>query len=232
MHISDFSGLRPSNTYLSVDVGKLQDYTAIAVFFEFEWREVFKSLTHPEVITNIVPQPTGAIKYELIGLKRLELGTPYPEQVRAVNAIHQGLKATTREPVHIVLDATGVGTAVADLFREDGMNPIEIVITAGESHSTRRNGYNVGKNELISALQRVIGCGELRISAELPLAPILLEEATRMEVKQNPTTGNLTFRHRDGEKDDLVLALAQGLWVARHRRRGKLRTVSKSALGL
>ncbi len=232
MNLSDFSGWRPTNTYLSVDLGKVQDWTALVVLNEFEWCEVQKSISHPEVVTSLAPQPTGAVKYELTGLKRLELGTPYPEQVGAVTTIYQRLKTTVGVPVHLVLDATGVGGAVADLFKSGGLNPVEIVITGGDKVNRRRGGFNVPKGELISAVQRCIGCGELRIAAELPLAPVLLEEATRMEVKQNPTTGNLSFRHRDNEHDDLVLALAQGLWLARQRRRGRLQSFPKRRLGL
>lgn len=232
MHISDFSGWKPTNTYLSIDLGKVMDYTALTVLDEFEWCEVTKSITHPEVVTSLVPQPTGKVKYELTGLKRFERGTSYPKQVAGVTSIFKGLKSTVGPPVTLVLDATGVGSAVADLFRTGGLHPVEISITGGEKASSRPWGFNVPKGELISAIQRVIGTAELKISAELPLAGVLVEEATRMEAKQSPTTGNVTFRHRDGEHDDLVLALAQAVWLARHRRRGKLRTMTKGQLGL
>jgi GNAT superfamily N-acetyltransferase len=68
--------------------------------------------------------------------------------------------------------------------------------------------------------------------AMLLLAGVLVEEAVRMKATQSPTTGNVTYRHREGEHDGLVLALAQAVWLARHRRHGKLRSMPKGALGL
>ena len=58
---------------------------------------------------------------------------------------HDGVK-----PAELVLDATGVGQAVADVFDEAGLPHIRVTITAGnEVTAVARNKWHVSKSALI-----------------------------------------------------------------------------------
>lgn len=78
-------------------------------------------------------------RFELRHLERLALGTPYPAQVAYVAEL------LARPPLigdgtSLVVDSTGVGRAVFDLFKRGGLSPQGITITGGQDASYR-DGY-------------------------------------------------------------------------------------------
>jgi hypothetical protein len=75
--------------------------------------------------------------------------------------------------------------------------------------------YGVPKRDLITRLQLMFECGELRVSAELREASVFVEELRNMRVKVS-LGGHETFEHwRSGQHDDLVLAVALACWQAK-----------------
>ena len=88
---------------VSVDLGQQNDFTAVSVI-------------KPIVIE-------GQNQYHLIHLERFRLHTPYPQQVQRVKDLLQRLDNTT-----LIIDRTGVGIAVFDMFRAT-------VFTQSESQS-------------------------------------------------------------------------------------------------
>lgn len=134
-------------------------------------------------------------------------GTPHPTQVRAV------LDRLERAPLdklkpRILLDYTGVGRPVFDMFRQAGLLRGEaIAITGGRETSETEFGYSVPKVTLVSRLQALLHSGDLRIPRVLPDAAVLTRELQEFRVKYTDA-GNATFNAREGEHDDLVLALA------------------------
>lgn len=229
MNIDDLTEWRHTATFLCADLGKLQDYTAISIINEFERFEVppVSGLT----VTAIRHRRTGDVRYELPFLQRLPLGTDYVSQVRTIQRLHAELTRKCKPTPRLVIDATGVGQPVADMFRGQGLNPIEVWFSGGNKPTRRAHGWNVPKADIISALQRAIGRQELKIAAGIPEAPTLFEEAARMQAKQNPS-GYVRYSHREDEHDDLVLSVGIGLWVAYHWKKNKLHTMPRGALGL
>lgn len=63
------------------------------------------------------------------------------------------------------------------------------------------------KVTLFSRLQALLHSGDLRIPTELPDAKVLTRELQEFRVRYTDA-GNATFNVREGEHDDLVLALA------------------------
>ncbi len=63
------------------------------------------------------------------------------------------------------------------------------------------------KVTLVSRLQALLHSGDLRIPRALPDAAVLTRELQEFRVKYTDA-GNATFNAREGEHDDLVLALA------------------------
>jgi hypothetical protein len=107
------------------------------------------------------------VSYDVVHLERLRLNSSYVEQVAHVADV------LSRPPlpqagVDVVLDETGCGRPVADLFDAKGLQPQRVVITAGydaERHGLRR--WAVPKHLLVSGLDAALHTGRLKIAAAL-----------------------------------------------------------------
>ncbi|MDI9605516.1 MAG: hypothetical protein QM305_09410 [Bacteroidota bacterium] len=230
MNVKDLSEWRHTSTFLCADLGKLQDYTAISIINGIERFEVLHDPRNP-FIPSLRARKTGEVRFEVPYLHRLPIGTDYVAQVRFVQRLYVELGRKCKPRPVLVIDATGVGQPVADMFREKGLQPIEIWFTGGNRPTARAFGWNVPKSDTISALQRAIGRGELMIAARIPEAATLIEEATRMEAIQNPS-GHIRYSHREGEHDDMVLSVGIGLWYAYWSRKNRIQSIPAGALGL
>jgi hypothetical protein len=103
-----------------------------------------------------------------------------------------------------VIDETGVGRAVADLFDNAGLKPVRISITAGSevtAQGTRR--WHVSKTSLISTLDARLHTGELRFAASLHEASALAEELKDFR-RHVSVAGRYSYEARVGKNDDLV----------------------------
>lgn len=229
----------PLRYFLGLDLGQAQDYTAVAI------------LEHIPTTPNDrawKPDQTFHVRY----LHRYQLGTSYPTIVEDVGAL------TAREPLtgtcRIALDATGVGRAVTDIFREAGKRPSTrsygarpgvvmsvdlanrisqqpkpaptisaklhaITITGGDVVTRDRQDYRVPKRDLVGVVQALLQTGRLKIAPELPLAATLTAELENFKATIN-AGGHDSYGAgadwREGNHDDLVLAVALAAWDAKH----------------
>jgi hypothetical protein len=196
---------------LGLDLGKSVDYTALVVL-EWTWPTPARPSTQPP------PRPT----YRVTAMKRWPLGTSYVDIARWLVRFYQAPEVEAGEalPPVMVVDETGVGAAVVEMLREKlgrakvpgGM--LAVTITAGSQASLVDSGrWRVAKKELASVLVRLFQERRLRL-AELAETAVLLREAQTFSVKITPA-GNETFESwREGDHDDLVLALALACWAA------------------
>ncbi len=117
----------------------------------------------------------------------------------------------------LVIDHTGVGRPVFDMFVEAKIQPIiGITITGGASwHRETRSQWHVSKIQLVGTVQRFLQSGRLRIGATLPHARTLQKELQDFRVKISKAANEI-YDSREGQHDDIVLALAIGLFVAEH----------------
>ncbi len=177
------------------DLGQSQDPTAIAVV-----RRIDDEAQDP-----------GRALFQVGHLERLPLGTPYPGVVRYVSGMLGS--ARLRGKSELVIDFTGVGRPVFDMFNAHGMSPIGVAITAGDAVTNEGMIYRVPKLVLISRVQALLHDGRLKIHKALPDAPALVAELQdfRAEVTDS---GYWKFGARSGKHDDLVLAVAIALWRA------------------
>jgi hypothetical protein len=142
-------------------------------------------------------------------LERLPLGTPYPGIVAHVRRLLEKLPAGTE----LVIDLTGVGRPVFDMFVYRGISPLGVQITAGTSETRDGAVCGVPKLTLVSRLQALLHEGRLKILRELAEAETLVRELQDFRIEFT-ATGHLTFNARRGKHDDLVLALAIAVWRA------------------
>jgi len=148
-------------------------------------------------------------------LQRFELGTSYPAIVATV------AKLLKREPFPLnrptlVVDGTGVGRGVVDLFRKESLaaDLRPATITAGNS-VTFEDGYTrVPKRDLVAAVQVGLQTDKLKIAASLPEAATLTTELQNFQVKITDAANDTYGAWREGSHDDLVLALAMAAWLA------------------
>jgi len=152
----------------------------------------------------ITPPPIFQVGH----LERMPLGTPYPGIVAHVGRLLGKLPARTE----LVIDITGVGKPVFEMFTYSGISPLGVFITAGTAETRDGAICGVPKLTLVSRLQALLHQGRLKIQRELAEAETLVRELQfRVEYT---ATGHLTFNARSGKHDDLVLALAIAVWRA------------------
>ena len=188
-------------------MGQSQDFTAIAVLERAElvgeWDPVMYAW-----------RKTVALR--LRHLERIPLGTPYTEVVDRVVAVTRSAELAGR--CHLIADATGVGRPVMDMLRRAELGssrlwPVEI--TSGTLERYADGHYRVPKRDLIVGLQLLLQRRELQIAKGMKFGPVLAREMAEMRVKITPSGNEQYGAWRDGEHDDLVLAVALACWGAR-----------------
>jgi hypothetical protein len=182
--------------FTGLDLGRESDFTALAV-----------------VEKTVVPDPDrqGKTVTHLAArhLQRFELGTPYPKVVDAVVGLfaEAPLSGST-----LVIDETGVGAAVVDMFRaakpKATLKPFSITSGLKPSDTT------VPKKDLVGAVQAALQTRRLKIAEGLLLAGTLAKELENFRVKITPDRNETYANWRERDHDDLVLALALPVWLA------------------
>ena len=91
-----------------------------------------------------------------------------------------------------------------------------ITITGGSLwHKERSYEWHVAKILLTGLVQKYLQSGRLRIGAKLPHAATLQKELRDFRVKISKAA-NETYEAREGQHDDIVLALAIALFAGEH----------------
>jgi len=141
--------------------------------------------------------------------ERLALGTPYLQVVRRVRALAANCPASGPGAASrtLVMDASGVGAPLVELFRTSELNATLVPVTitsGGEARSDQlTGGYLVPRRDLISALRLMFESGLLKIPVGMNSREHLIEELAGLS------------DHPTGRRDDLALALSLAVWRAR-----------------
>ncbi len=159
-----------------------------------------------------------------------DAGCGPPDKVRAGNAVpdHRGRclghAATDRDAPEgtdfpaLVIDATGVGRPVVDMFTRTRLAAyvIPMTITAGEQWRREKGMLYVPKKDLAGAVQTGFQTGELKVVQSLPLADTLKGELLNFKVKVTAHANETFGCWRENMHDDLVLAVGMVTWLAYH----------------
>lgn len=176
-----------------VDLGQARDYTAVAI------------------VERQAAERVWAVRY----LERYPLGTPYPETVERVEALMN--RPPMRGDSQLVLDATGVGRPVFDLFRRGGMGRrvVGITIHGGDAVVLDRalSGYRVPKRDIVGTLDLHLQQQRLKIAPGLRDADVLLKELQNYKIHISDSGHDSYGTWRSGDHDDLVLAVGLAIWV-------------------
>lgn len=200
--------------FVGCDLGQARDPSAVCVVERATWPN--------DGDVSSMRSEGRALRQEfgVRHLERLPLNVSYAAQASHV-ARMMGT-APLRDGATLVIDATGVGRAVLELFRKAGLQPIPLTITAGDSFTRSAIEWRVSKLALTSRLQAMLHAGDVKIAAELKERSALVAELADFRVNWTDA-GNATFGARSGRHDDLVLATAIALFVASEETRGAAR---------
>jgi hypothetical protein len=89
-----------------------------------------------------------------------------------------------------------------------------VTITAGHEVTLSEAGrFRVPKKELVGVLQVLLPARRLRIAQSLPEAAILAKELETFQVKITAAANEAFGAWREGQHDDLVLAVALAAWA-------------------
>src|SRR6185437_7743577 len=139
--------------FVGLDLGKRQDFSAVAVVE----REMQRSTFHAPSFLAM------RVRY----LERQPLGTAYTSVVNRVAQI-------VRDPrlagdARLVVDATGVGAPVVEMLRSArlGCRVTAVTITSGERAHGFGEEWFVPKKDLIASLQVLLEDGRLKIPEKL-----------------------------------------------------------------
>lgn len=170
-------------TYLAgLDIGQRDDWTALGVL-----EETAEALT-------------------LVALERIR-HRPYPEIAQLVADTMAALPEAT-----LLVDTTGIGRPVTDQLVALGVRHTRVNIHGGNAVTRLDDGtLSVPKRDLISALVVAFESGRLRIASGLPHAAALEAEAAAFRMKLS-ASGHDSYNARDGEHDDLLLAVSLPVW--------------------
>lgn len=192
---------------LAADIGQSVDPSALAVIHHH--RTPLDTWTVKEGPRQGTTKQDVAERFDVVHLERL-LGVPYPEQVGYIADVLN--RPPLRGTAELVIDQTGVGAPVGDLFEAAGLAPVRITITAGaEPMQHGHNRWSVPKAMLVSIVDAKLHCGELRFAEALTDAGALREELRDFR-RMVTAAGRATFSARVGAHDDLVLAVALATW--------------------
>ena len=177
--------LMVTRTRAGLDLGQRVDWTALAVVEEDANRDL-----------------------ALVALERVR-HRPYPEVARLVADTVAALG-----PATLLVDVGGVGRPVTDQLTDLKVEHTRINIHGGGTVTTLDDGtLSVPKRDLIAALVVAFEAKRLRIAAGLGHAETLEREASAFTMKLS-AAGHDSYNAREGEHDDLLLAVALPVWWA------------------
>lgn len=198
----------------SLDLGLIQDYSALTItevkgtMRQLEWdaTEPITGLPYRQKDKfELMPISTMDVRH----VERIPLGTKYAQ----VQEIVEARMSKVPQPNILVLDKTGVGVGVSEMFWARKPNCITISPGNKATNPAPRE-WHVPKRDLISPVQVRLQNGTLRIAKGLPHGDIMMRELLNFRVKIS-TSGHDTYEAwRENEHDDLVLSLALGAWMA------------------
>ena len=200
-----------ADMWVGLDLGQFTDFSAASVVRRTLSTSLATGWPERSHLGNLM------YKYEVLALKRYPLGVAYSNIVKHVTG--QLRRPELGRTPRLVVDATGVGIAVVEMFK-DALKPLPEVelhactITAGRGWSlVAQRTYHVSKLELVGSIRATLESGRLRVPVQLEHAELLKRELSDFRVKVTPAA-NETFSAREGQHDDLVLATALPIFVS------------------
>ncbi len=218
-------------TIISIDLGQAADPSALSLFMlpiyapesqvlplalpRAGWLAT-DQVTAYQLEPLLEQQPARVPWIDVRDVRRWPLQTKYTQIVSDVWKLLGTLPHAERTAV--LIDKTGVGRGVFDMFEESGLAPIGIQITGGaQMTQDGARSYNVPKVDLIGAAQKLLQTKRLRFASQATGLTQLRDELQNFRLKVNLRTGNTSMEAwREKDHDDLVLSVSMACWFILH----------------
>jgi hypothetical protein len=189
-----------------ISLGQANESTALAVV---------ERRTPPEHDEDERPLSEFSVRH----LERFPIGTTYAAVFERVSTLFSSmpLPGNTLEA-----DQTAVGEPVMRSLRRAWVlgGYRGVVITNGLEATYDSGFWQVPKKDLVGTLQVLLQEQRLRIAAQLPEVPTLVEELLNFQMKPAPVSTDPLAAWREGPQDHLLFAIAVSTWwIERGRKR-------------
>lgn len=205
--------------FVGLDLGQTSDPSALIYAERPQWsddpyRDAPGFLLPSELDTlRWIDTSRRSPELHVRGLKRFPLGTSYPSIVLDVAGLLERLPYP--EQTALVIDHTGCGRPVYDMFGAAGLDPIGVSIHGGDQVVTVDGGFRVPKRDLVGSVQSMLGRRCLKFAADLPLLDVLKGELRNFRYKLDPRTAHDSYSAwRENLHDDCVFAVSLAAWLA------------------
>lgn len=198
---------QPNSVYhVGLDLGPLAEFSALAV------------IERPFVPANSERwqrRPCHSLRH----LHRFPPGTPYPDIVEVVREL---FNKPPLPGAGLIIDETGVGKPLVSWFVDQLRGRItaqcmSILISAGHEVALTESGLlSIPKKNLASGLQVLLQTHRLQVASSLPDSATLVKELQNFKVKVTTLQENTLENWRDGQHDDLVLAVALAVYFSEY----------------
>lgn len=200
----------PNAVVLGVDLAQSSDYTAIVV------SEIIRERPN-HYVTRAIERWQPA-RYQLVVDRVAQMLPKLREGVHVLQP-NQRNYDYVRPEVTVVVDRTGVGRAVGDMFSEADLDCRLELVTITSGHQVNRDddgGWLVPKKDLMDAALVAMQNGRAVIAEQTPHAATLRAEMQSFR-RRTSLAGRETFAagedwRREGRHDDIVLGQALALW--------------------
>jgi phage terminase large subunit-like protein len=205
--------------YIGLDLAQASDYTAIIVMdhvrrWEVDEHQIIRDPSQaPPLDKREAPKAPIALneEYRVRHIKRCNHRS-YVEIVDLVGKLIKKIDRSTSSKTHLIIDETGVGKAIVDMFRDAGLNPIPVTFHGGTNTTKSQGSWHVPVRDCVAAAKRLLATKQLKI-IDNPLTETLVRELENFQVKINPATGHDSYSAwRENEHDDLVFSLSLACW--------------------
>ena len=213
----------------TVDLAKKRDYTTIQIY-----RDTPEVRHYPEESgrsPQIINWMDLTYQARMQGIRYTEQSKKIVELLKRVNLLNN---------VQLLVDGTGVGEAVVDIMREDGLMPLPIISTGGnnvnEVYSDFGNVFGssqgqklrgvqvikemtVPKNDMVHAAMVVLEQGRLRMANNLQHTDDFRKQLSRFKGKFNDKSGRTKYENdSDTDHDDFVVCYMLASWWMTYKR--------------
>jgi hypothetical protein len=199
---------------LGCDLGQASDPTALCIV---QYR---KGILDSRNSFQRAHEPIGGVgqveveRLDVRFLERLPLGLSYPRIVQRVAEIMARPPLCDDKHTRLIIDQTGVGAPVGDLFADAGMKPVRCTITGAsvaDVHWVGKDRFHVSKMHLVSLVDAGLHSGTLRFAAQLSESETMKNELLDFRRKLSES-GRSSYAARATRHDDLVMALSLAVW--------------------
>lgn len=204
----------PSCTIVGVDLGSLQDHSAIAVVQQQAHTGDSAPRDQFSVALGWQEPPAEITHYYVRSLEQLSLGTAYSSIARRVTLICSRIyNRDSRGAIYVVVDATGVGRPVLEQIREimiPQAHVCGVTLTASALKKTSTlysNEVSCGKAYLARRLQIIIQQNRLHWHKNDPLATVLRKEFMDYQIRVTKSENDQYGAFTAGAHDDIITAV-------------------------